>query len=135
MGDFRDCSFNRDDYLSTKEYTGTNALVLGVRNLLLSRPGNFPFNPTLGINIEKYKFELLDEKTISNIKTELESQIIQFMPSIDLVSVNVSKVTDKNGKNYLGISIQSLGSDANKNANFLLQEGEDGSIDILNEIN
>ena len=58
---FKDVSLDLGKYKNMKEYTEGNAFVLAVRNLLFTRPGNFPLTPSKGIDVERYLFELADK--------------------------------------------------------------------------
>ena len=51
---FKDVSLDLGKYKNMREYTETNAFVLAVRNLLFTRPGNFPLTPSKGIDVERY---------------------------------------------------------------------------------
>jgi len=52
MADYTDFEFELGDYGKAVEYNDENAIILAVRNILLSKPGNFPFNPSIGMNIK-----------------------------------------------------------------------------------
>lgn len=134
MAEYTDYQLEVGEYGKSKEFGDDDAVILAIRNLLLSRPGNFPFNPSIGINIKKYQFDLLDEETISDIKSEIDRQIAQYIPSLGNVEVKVLKIEDENLKPYLAISISSNISGNPVDANFLIgQDGDD--IKVFNEIN
>ena len=56
MPKFIDFQLEQGDYTKAKEYEGVNATILAIRNILLSKPGNFPFNPSIGMDIRQYQF-------------------------------------------------------------------------------
>jgi len=123
--------------LLATEYTDTSAIILAIRNILLSRKGNFPFTPAFGMNIEKYQFDLLDEAQIEAIKSELSKHIADYIPDISSVKVSVEIVNDDDGivnegKNMLGISIISKVDSEAISSSFLLYE-KSGELTILNE--
>lgn len=121
--DYVDFSFEMDEYGKTKQYSGVNSIILAIKTILLSRPGNFPFTPELGMNIQKYQFDIFDEYTLSDIKTELLYQINKFVPGVDNVAISVDKVEIDNIEshdNALGISVSAIYSGENVTANFLL---------------
>jgi phage baseplate assembly protein W len=128
---YKDYSFNKNSYGSNEEVSGDNALIFAIKNILLSREGNYPFDPLFGMNIEKYQFELLDDVTINNIKSELTENLYEYLPSLDNISINIKKV-ESDGKFYLGISIATTLNQDLKTSNFLLYNNE-GIVDVINE--
>ena len=141
MAKYKDFTLSQSDYDSTAEYTDNDALILAIRNILQSRPGNFPFNPSIGMDIEKYKFDLLDDQTISNIQAELNRQIAEYMPDLQNIRVSVKAITGDDGNTYLGILVSTTMNGSIVDANFLLKENENnvkiygGTLDVYNEIN
>lgn len=130
-GKYIDFQFQKNDYGEAISYTESAPLVLAIRNILLSRPGNFPFNPSIGVNIKKYQFDILDETEISAIQKEIDRAIVELVPDAHLVKTTVRKI-DQDNKSYLGISVSADISGEDTTANFvLLQEGND--IKIFNE--
>lgn len=135
--EYMDYTFDIGDDGLCKKYTGKNALILAVRNILLSRPGNYPFTPSLGMDIGKYQFELFDDATLSSIKTELSRQIAKYVPAIDNVEISVSKVEqERDGKpiTALGISVSALADGSNTTSNFLVLKDKT-EVRIYNETN
>ena len=63
----KDFTLNLGKYNKLEEVDEKNAFVLAVRNILLSKPGNFPLTPNLGMDIEQYLFEPADEYTLNKI--------------------------------------------------------------------
>ena len=47
----KDFTLNLGKYNKLEEVDEKNAFVLAVRNILLSKPGNFPLTPNLGMDI------------------------------------------------------------------------------------
>lgn len=86
-------------------YEDADAVVLAIKNLLLTRPGNYPESPQFGMNIKKYQFEELDDDTINSIKSELSYQINKFIPAIDITNIDVIKFLKSNGDDINGIGI------------------------------
>ena len=133
MADYTDFEFELGDYGKAVEYNDENAIILAVRNILLSKPGNFPFNPSIGMNIKQYQFEFLDEQTVSNIQTILSKQIAKYIPSLGNVDAVVRKVELENGTPYLAIDISANLNGNPITADFILKQQED-VVSIFNEI-
>ena len=134
MAEYTDFQLTKGEYVKASEYYDEDAIILAIRNILLSRPGNFPFNPSIGMNIKKYQFELLDEQTLADIRSELDRQIAQYIPSLGNVSLYVTKVEADNGLPYLGISIGANMNGEKVTSNFIV--GQDGdTVKVFNETN
>jgi phage baseplate assembly protein W len=138
MAKYRDFSFNRGIYGKAAEYTDAAAVILAIKNILLTRPGNFPFNPSFGMNIEKYQFDLLDQQQVNIIKSELSDQISKYIPSLNNVFVDVQIVEDPEnklgtGQGVLGIKITSNLNSEPLSIDYLLYKDND-VLNIFNEI-
>jgi hypothetical protein len=134
MSDYRDFTFNAGSNGGIEEYDGASAVVLAIRNIILSRPGNFPLTPSLGIDVTKYAFDIGDSKTLETIKSELQSQISEYVPSVDNVSVDVSLVEDdaSSGRFVLGFKVAAV-TDGGPFASYWLIEVQNGISHVVNE--
>lgn len=137
MAKYRDFMMKQSNFIKAEEYTDTSAIILAIRNILLSRNGNFPFTPAFGMNIQKYQFDLLDDVQVETIKSELARHISEYIPDISSVNVSVDIVNDEDGivnegKNMLGITIVSKVNSESMTIPFLLSEVS-GELTILNE--
>ena len=139
---FKDVSLDLGKYKNMREYTETNAFVLAVRNLLFTRPGNFPLTPSKGIDVERYLFELADKYTAETIKMELQDQINKYISQASNVIVDVQILEDtrpdENGelslRNILGISVAATFNGEPVKTSFLMYE-EHSVLNIYNEVN
>lgn len=135
---FKDFQLNYGKYNRMNEVEGSSAFVLAVRNILLSKPGNFPLTPSLGMDIEQYLFEIADEYTLSSIKTELLNQISKYISNASSVRVEVELINDELNidgsmfRNILGISVSALVDGAATTTNFLLYKDHD-LLNVYNE--
>jgi phage baseplate assembly protein W len=137
MAKYRDFTLDQGIYGRSAEYVDTSAFILAVRNILLSRPGNYPFNPSFGMNIEKYQFDLLDDIQLNQIKNELNQQIARYLPSFQDVQIDVKKVNnidgvDADNREMVGISVISKVNGASLSSSFLLYK-RNGTLNIVNE--
>ena len=71
-----------------------NAIARSIRNLVMTIPGERPFNPVLGSNVYQLLFENFDDQTAYAIKTEIENSIRNFEPRVDLSDVQVTANVD-----------------------------------------
>lgn len=67
-----------------------NAIARSVRNLILTVPGERPFNPVLGSGVNALLFNQLDNITSSSIKNEIITTLENFEPRIELNNVIVA---------------------------------------------
>jgi phage baseplate assembly protein W len=137
---YTDFTFNRGPYARAEEVKDVSAVILAIRDILLTRPGNYPFTPSFGMNIEKYQFDLLDQTTIDTIRSELQAQIERFIPEFGSVSITVEIVKDdsnllNNGQGMLGISISSRLRNEPLTTSFLLFRDNQGITKVFNETN
>ena len=74
----------------------TNAIARSIRNLIMTVPGERPFNPVLGSNVTSLLFETLDNLTASTIKSEIINTIENFEPRVKLNEVIVKANAEDN---------------------------------------
>lgn len=76
--------------------TKENAIIGSVKNLILTRFGERPFNPILGSNINALLFEPMDPVTASILSKEIESVIKNFEPRASIQDIRVTPDYDNN---------------------------------------
>ena len=128
--EYRDFSFDTSEYGKCKEYSGAGAVILAIKNILLSRPGNYPFTPNLGMDIGKYQFSLLDDDSLSSIKTELLHQINTYIPTISSLNIVVGRVADN--ENAIGIYVSAMDNGEQLETNFVVLQDHE-LISVFNE--
>ena len=67
-----------------------NAISRSIRNLILTEPGDKPFQPTLGSEVYESLFDQLDQITAASIQSQIEDTIIKYEPRVQLNAVDVS---------------------------------------------
>ena len=78
------------------ELKNANAIARSIRNLIMTVPGERPFNPVLGSQVTSLLFENLDKLTASSIKSEIINTLTNFEPRIRLNEVIVKAQPDNN---------------------------------------
>ena len=76
------------------ELKNANAIARSIRNLIMTVPGERPFNPVLGSQVTNLLFENLDKLTASSIKSEIINTISNFEPRVRLNEVIVKAQPD-----------------------------------------
>ena len=73
-----------------------NAIARSIRNLIMTVPGERPFNPVLGSQVTSLLFENLDKLTASSIKSEIINTVSNFEPRVRLNEVIVKAQPNNN---------------------------------------
>jgi len=72
------------------------AIARSIRNLIMTVPGDRPFNPVLGSKVTALLFDNMDKLTASTIKSEIINTITNFEPRVKLNEVEVIAQRDRN---------------------------------------
>ena len=98
-----------------------NAISRSIRNLILTKPGDKPFQPDLGSEVYESLFETLDQITASSIQQQIENTIIKYEPRVDLKDVFVKANIPNNAFDVL-INYEIIGIEASRQQiNFALE--------------
>ena len=79
------------------------AVVRSVRNLLLTKNYERPFQPSLGSRIEQMLFEPVDFLTAQSLRSEIENVIKNYEPRVKIDSILVNADPDNNA---YGVNLQ-----------------------------
>lgn len=90
-----------------------NAISRSIRNLILTVPGDKPFQPDLGSEVYESLFETLDQITASSIQQQIENTIIKYEPRVDLRDVTVTANIPNNAFDVL-INYEIIGIEASR---------------------
>ena len=91
-----------------------------IKNLVLTSPGEKPFQPLVGSRVNDLLFEPLDAFTADSLQEEIINTINQFEPRIKLKTVEIQPLW---GQNTLNITIvyQVVGQPITESFSFVLQ--------------
>jgi|TARA_R100001480_G_scaffold43452_1_gene56423 phage baseplate assembly protein W len=81
------------DLIANKNET---AIARSIRNLILTAPGERPFNPELGSQVSRLLFDPIDDITTDALKEQIENTINNFEPRVRLRQVVVQPNFDAN---------------------------------------
>lgn len=73
-----------------------NSVRQSLKNLLMTMPGERPFNPYLGTELYRLLFEPMDPITISAIDQTIERTIQNYEPRINLDLIQIVPAPDEN---------------------------------------
>ena len=77
----------------------TQAVIRSIRNLLLTRNYERPFNPDLGSSLDALLFELISPLVAPAIEREIQTMIENYEPRATIDTVTVTPLTDQNAYN------------------------------------
>ena len=100
-----------------------NAIKQAVKNLVLTQPGEKPFQPLVGSKVYNLLFEPLDAFTADSIKDEIINTINQYEPRVELTNVDVTAITEGNKLNVT-IEYRIVGLPIVETISFVLQRPE-----------
>lgn len=107
------------DLIANKNET---AIARSIRNLILTVPGERPFNPELGSQVSRLLFEPLDSITTESLKEQIENTINNFEPRVKLSQVIVQPNYD-DGEYDISIRYSIVGIEATpQQLSFALQQ-------------
>ena len=106
------------DLIANKNET---AIARSIRNLILTAPGERPFNPELGSQVSRLLFDPIDDITTEALKEQIENTINNFEPRVQLNEVRVEPNYDSNEFDVT-VEYYIVGIDASpQSLNFALQ--------------
>ena len=93
-----------EDNFSKPEIKGEKETIARIiLNLLFLRPGNYPSQPHLGINIREYLYRTEDEVDIDELKNKLYMQCKELLPNIVSSDAKAFITTTEKGVDMLVI--------------------------------
>ena len=99
-----------------------NAIARSIRNLILTTPGERPFNPELGSQVSQLLFEPIDDITTQALKEQIENTVNNFEPRVRLRQVVVKPNFDADEYD-ISIRYDIVGIEANsQQLSFALQQ-------------
>ena len=100
-----------------------NSIRQALRNLVMTSPGEIPFNKNVGCQVNAMLFEPLDGFTADTIKDEIINTINQYEKRVQLRSVTVTPYGE-NSKLAVTIVYQVVGIPIVEEVKFVLQRPE-----------
>lgn len=120
---FKDISFNFSLNPVTKDVVilkNEEAIKQSVKNLILTKINERPFNPTIGTDTTSYLFELHSKVSANALIEEIEQVLLDNEPRITLEKIEVDVDTDSDGfEVYIEYLIVGLPPEA-QNLSFVL---------------
>jgi len=77
-------------------FTTQEAVKANLVNWFLTNQGERPLNPEFGGNLRKYIFQQIEEDTLEFLKSDVQSQLGTYFPSVVIASLDVLAQEDTN---------------------------------------
>ena len=100
-----------------------NSIKSAIKNLVLTTPGEKPFQPLVGSRVNDLLFEPLDPFTADSLQEEIINTINQFESRVRLEDVQVQPIHNRNMLN-ITIVYQVVGQPITESFSFVLQRPE-----------
>jgi phage baseplate assembly protein W len=108
-------------------YTTEEQAISNLKNLILTRKGERPFQPTFGTDVYSMLFEQITETLSSDLDDSLRADIKLWLPYIIVDTLNVNTDDDNNRIN-INLVVKVTETGANTNITILVSEQGDISI-------
>ncbi|AFB15359.1 baseplate wedge subunit [Synechococcus phage S-RIM8] len=103
--------------------TNENSIKQAIKNLILTVPGEKPFQPLIGSRVYELLFEPLDPFTMDAIRDEIINTVTQYEKRVDLVNVFVTPIYENNKINVT-VEYRVIGVPIVEEITFVLQKLE-----------
>jgi len=100
-----------------------NSIKQAVKNIILTSPGEKPFQPLVGSSVSRLLFEPLDAFTADAIAEEIRTTINQYEPRVALTRVDVTPIYENNKLN-VSLEYKIVGLPIVETIEFVLQRPE-----------
>lgn len=115
-------SFSRNRFTDdVSSVTNENSIKQAIKNLILTVPGEKPFQPLVGSRVYELLFEPLDPFTVDAIQDEIINTITQHEKRVQLVNVDVTPIYENNKINVT-VEYQVIGVPIIEEITFVLQQ-------------
>ena len=100
-----------------------NSIKQAVKNIILTSPGEKPFQPLIGSSVNRLLFEPLDAFTADAVAEEIRTTINQYEPRVKLTKVDVTPIFEGNKLN-VSLEYKIVGLPIVETIEFVLQRPE-----------
>ncbi|AMO42874.1 baseplate wedge subunit [Cyanophage S-RIM50] len=115
-------SFSRNRFTDdVSSVTNENSIKQAIKNLILTVPGEKPFQPLVGSRVYELLFEPLDPFTVDAIQDEIINTITQHEKRVQLINVDVTPIYENNKIN-VSVEYQVIGVPIIEEITFVLQQ-------------
>lgn len=116
------------DPIFQQSYTTEEQAISNLKNLVLTRKGERPFQPLFGTDVYSLLFEQITADTSERLTNTLSADIEFWLPYIVIDDVNVSQNEDLNS---VSISLKFRITENGANENIIILVSEQGNVSIV----
>ena len=116
------------DPLFSLSYTTEEQAISNLKNLILTRKGERPFQPTFGTDVYSLLFEQISEQLSSDLEESLRNDIQYWLPYIIIDEINIITNEDYN---RIDISLKVKVTEQGANVVINVMITEQGNITIV----
>lgn len=125
----KEYTLNIDKYNNIDILEDNRATINLILNLLFSDEYTYPSIPdSVGVNISKYKFRVLDDSTIITLKNELEEKIQKYIPFSNIKDIVIKKYNDTSL--LIGLKFYTDNQEVEDNINIIKIEDSNNTYNI-----
>lgn len=78
----KDVGYGLDDFQRMKVYSESESIARYILTILLTRPGNYPGLPHIGLNVKQLLYDDLNEFNATSLKEQIYDQCSALLPHI-----------------------------------------------------
>ena len=108
-------------------FTTEEQALSNLKNLLLTRKGERPFQPLFGTDVPSFLFENIRKNLLDNLKAGLQKDIEFWLPYINIKEIIVD---DLSNENRINISFSFSVGESGANQIIIVNVDEQGSLSI-----
>ena len=108
-------------------FTTEEQALSNLKNLLLTRKGERPFQPLFGTDVPSFLFENITKNLLDNLKSGLQKDIEFWLPYINIKEIIVD---DLSNENRINISFSFSVGESGANQIIIVNVDEQGSLSI-----
>ena len=108
-------------------FTTEEQSLSNLKNLLLTRKGERPFQPLFGTDVPSFLFENITKNLLDNLKAGLQKDIEFWLPYINIKEIIVD---DLSNENRINISFSFSVGESGANQIIIVNVDEQGSLSI-----
>lgn len=111
-----------------KTYSNLEVIMQSIWVILNTPKGSRIWQPEFGCNVMSYIWDLLDEKTVDTMRSEIENALARWEPRINVTNVDVMISPYKQGTVDVNIEFSYEGKDYSKNMSLSSTNAGDLSV-------
>lgn len=97
----QDPTYGINNFGTPKVLNESSTVVNNILTILMGKPGSFPSQPQLGMNISQYLYNFDDDVDTVSLKAQLAYQCSDFLDDIQNGDFDIIKTRDEEGRPFM----------------------------------